>query len=115
MKSLPFVTRLRLAWQMLRSSKAVPTPVRRRKPSSKKSPSEWQPSAKQPDNYVYLSGFVLLPDEVLPLLSHAVKLDYDYVGSDRDWKLHKQQSINVEFWSAKRVNALRIAEKLEGS
>lgn len=89
--------------------------MRRRKPASKKSPSEWQPSAKQPDNYVYLAGFVLLPDDVLPYLPNAVRLDYDYVNGGKSWKINKEASINVEFWSAEKVNALRIAQKLEGS
>lgn len=87
--------------------------MRRRKPASKKSPSAWQPSAKQPTNYVYLSGFVLLPDEVLSLLPEAVLLDYDYVDSKRLWKLHKTQSVSVEFWGADKVNALRVAQELE--
>lgn len=89
--------------------------MRRRKPASKKSPSACPPSVKQPTNYVYLSGFVLLPDDVLPYLSDAVRLDYDYVtqSTERVWKIHKERSINVEFWSAEKVNALRVAEKLD--
>lgn len=85
--------------------------MRRRKTSSKKSPSEWQPSRNT--NYVYLSGFVLLPDDVLPLLSHAVSLDYDYVDSKRQWKIKESQAVNVEFWDHDKVNAMRVAQKLE--
>lgn len=64
---------------------------------------------------MYVSGFVLLPDEVLGLLSEAVILDYDYVDSKKQWKLHKSQSVGVEFWGADKVNALRVAQMLEGS
>jgi hypothetical protein len=85
--------------------------VRRRSSASKKSPSEWQPSAKT--NYVQLSGFVLLPDDVLPMLANAVVLDYDWADDKRNWKLHKSQSVNLEFWHHDRINALRVVQKLE--
>lgn len=111
MKSVPFVKRLKRAWQMLKSSKAQPTPVRRRKPSSKKSPSECRPSV--PSSYVQLGGYVLLPDDVLPLLADAIKLDYDYVDGKRLWHVAKDHAVSVEFWSHERLNALRVAEKLE--
>jgi hypothetical protein len=58
---------------------------------------------------------VLLPDDVLHLLSEAVLLDYDYVDSKRQWKIHKSQSVSVEFWGADKVNAMRVAEKLEAA
>lgn len=89
--------------------------MRRRKPASKKSPSECLPSPKQPTNYVYLSGFILLPDEVLSMLPDIVLLDYDYQSGGKQWKLHKSQTLNVEFWSAEKVNALRVAQKLEAA
>lgn len=62
---------------------------------------------------MYLSGFVLLPDDVLPMLADAVTLDYDYTDGKRIWKLHKTQSVSVEFWGADRINAMRVAETLE--
>lgn len=56
-----------------------------------------------------------MPDDVLHLLSEAVILDYDYKDSKREWKLHKSQTVSVEFWNADKVNALRVAQMLEGS
>lgn len=87
--------------------------MRRRSPASKKSPNVCPPSAKQPTNYVYLSGFVLIPDDVLPMLAEAVVLDYDYVDNKRLWILNKTQALNIEFWGADKVNAMRVANQLE--
>lgn len=87
--------------------------MRRQSKSSKKSPPACPPSHKQ--NYVYLSGFVLIPDDVLPLLQRCVALDYEYdtKTNKRMWKIHKSQTLTVEFWDHEKVNALRVAEKLE--
>lgn len=89
--------------------------MKRRKPSSKPSQPACLPSPKKNTNYVYVSGFVLLPDDVLHMLSEAVILDYDYKDSKREWKLHKSQSVSVEFWGADKVNAMRVAQMLEAA
>jgi hypothetical protein len=62
---------------------------------------------------VYLSGYVLLPDSVLPLLREAVVIDYDYKDSQRHWRLKESQTLNLEFWSTEKINAMRVAELLE--
>lgn len=45
--------------------------------------------------------------------SEAVKLDYDYVGGEKLWRLAKNQDISSEVMSQDQLLAMRIAEKLE--
>lgn len=92
--------------------------MRRRKPASKKSPSEWQPSAKtQPEAYAKVCiGHILVPVEHLALLASWVKIDYDYKDGEYLWKLPKRKSndINVEIVDRDWLTALEVAQKLEG-
>lgn len=59
------------------------------------------------------TGYVLIPARYLRCLEEAVRLDWDYVGGGKVWKLAKDQRPNVEVWSADRLTALRVIDKLE--
>ena len=86
--------------------------------SSKLSRPAWQPSDNE--DYVLLQGFVLLPYCMMPAITeHGVRIDYDYVKdgkgrSTKEWKFHENPRINIEMWSWKRLNAMRVLGKLEG-
>lgn len=89
--------------------------MRRRKPSSKKSPSEWQPSAK-PEPKVYAKvhmGYMLVPPEHLEIMAQWVAIDYDYQNSTRNWKLKKSNEMHVEIVDREWLTALEVAQKLE--
>lgn len=44
---------------------------------------------------------------------HLIRLDYDYIGSGRVWKLHNDQKISTEMLKAEHLTAMRVAQKLE--
>lgn len=45
--------------------------------------------------------------------SEAVRLDYDYQGGEKLWRLAKNQDIATEVMTKDQILAMRIAEKLE--
>jgi hypothetical protein len=76
---------------------------------------------KLPTNYPHTSklirldcSHILIPKELADaVIANAVRLDYDYMGSERTWKLHKSQVIPNETLSQDQLLALRVAQKLE--
>lgn len=80
--------------------------------NSKRSQPEWQPSTNE--GYVYLQGYVLIPNGLMTLISeHGVRIDYDYKDGTKHWKLHDNPKISAEHWSHGQVIALKILNKLE--
>lgn len=89
--------------------------MRRRKPASKKSPSEWQPSVEsKPQVFAKVHvGYVLIPTDQLEIMSQWVRVDYDYNNGSRNWKLSKDTTMNVEIVDREWLTALQVAAKLE--
>lgn len=85
--------------------------MRRRKPASKKSPTECPRSANAYAR-VHL-GYVALPIDRLGLLTEFVQLDYDYKDGNRQWKVKDDSSPSFELMSGDALTALKVAAQLE--
>lgn len=110
MKSIPFVQRLRLAWQMLRSSKAAHTLEMLHAQSSRRLPDGWQPSG----DYVMVNGYVLLPVEMQRhIAQHGIRMDWDYFDGGKVWKFHTDKEVSFTHFTQDRLTALHVVKKLE--
>ena len=74
-----------------------------------------------PTNYPHTSklirldcSHILIPKDLADaVIANAVRLDYDYVASERTWRIHRSQDIPIETLSQDQLLALRVAQKLE--
>jgi len=44
---------------------------------------------------------------------HLIRLDYDYIGTSRVWKIHNDQKLSTELMNAKHLTAMQVVQKLE--
>lgn len=56
----------------------------------------------------------LIPFEVFESIKpQMVRLDYDFVGSNRVWRLHHDPKISVQAMHVNDLTAMQVAQKLE--
>lgn len=59
-------------------------------------------------------GYIAVPVDMLYLYSQCIQLDYDYINSERIWKLKKDKGLTMELMPDGMLESLRVAQKLEG-
>lgn len=80
-----------------------------------KLPTDWDRTIKTSQVYARVdTNHLLIPYDMFKLLEpHIVKLDYDYHGGDRHWRLHKDPQLTVQAMHKDALTAMQVAQKLE--
>lgn len=57
---------------------------------------------------------IVIPYSMFALIEpHIVRLDYDYIGSKKCWKIHEEQRVSVNPMHKDDMTAMYVAQKLE--
>lgn len=59
-------------------------------------------------------SYIVVPLDVFAtIVPVAYRLDYDYIGSTRCWKLHKDKDVPYEVITMDHITAMKVAEILK--
>ena len=78
-------------------------------------PAGWEKTAKQSTVYARIdSTHILIPYDLYKQLEpYIVRLDYDYIGTKRHWKLHSEKQVVVQAVHVDDLTAMQVVKKLE--
>ena len=105
----PFKTAKKIL-QLLKSVELVPVV------HATKLEKGWEKTADSATVFTRIdSTHLLIPFDVYKQIEpHIFRLDYDYVGSTKHWKLHDEQRLSVQTMHRNDLTAMQVAKKLEG-
>lgn len=78
-------------------------------------PKNWEKTIDTTTVFVRIENAnIVIPYDLYKHLEpHIVRLDYDFHGSTRHWKLHAEQKVTTAAMHINDLTAMRVAEKLE--
>lgn len=78
-------------------------------------PEGWEKTAKLSTVYARIDNpHILMPYDLYKQLEpYIVRLDYDYIGTKRHWKLHSDKQVAVQAVHVDDLTAMQVVKKLE--